>query len=85
MKPKERIEFRVDPPMKRLLEDLARSRGLSLGELLRGLVEERLEALGWRPASRAQAAEDLLCLSVGPLPDPEELRREIADAFAQEG
>jgi hypothetical protein len=83
MKLKERIEFRVDPPTKRLLEDLARSRGLSLGELLRGLVEEQLEALGWRPASRAQAAEDLLRLSVGRLPDPDELRREITDAFTQ--
>lgn len=82
MATKERIEFRVDEVTKRLLEDLARSRGVSLGELLRSLVREQLAALGWAPAGRAQAAQELLGLSVGPLPEPPELEREIADAFA---
>ena len=35
-----------------------------------------------RPAKPAEAAQDLLSLSVGSLPGPEELRREIAEAFA---
>lgn len=82
MATKERIEFRVEKPTKRLLEDLANSRGVSLGELMRSLVEERLSGLGWRRSdTRAQAAQDLLSLSVGTLPKPDQLKRKIADAF----
>ncbi len=37
-----------------------------------------------RPATPSEAAQDLLSLCVGPLPGPEELRREIAEAFVTE-
>ncbi len=84
MATKERIEFRVEETTKRLLEDLARSRGVSLGELIRSLIETELAELGWSSATREQAAEDLLSLSLGPLPEPDRLRQEIGDAFASE-
>ncbi|HED03691.1 MAG TPA: hypothetical protein ENI60_02865 [Candidatus Fraserbacteria bacterium] len=84
MRLQERIEFRTDTQTKHLLEELARSRRASLGELLRSLVERQLDELGWKKASQAEAAQDLLSLSVGPLPGPEELQEEIADAFAAE-
>jgi len=82
---KERIEFRVEDSTKRLLEDLARSRGVSLGELMRSMVSAELDALGWSMATRAQAADDLLSLSLGSLPEPDRLQGEIRDAFAEEG
>lgn len=81
MKLKDRIEFRVDSQTKRMLDDLAHSRGISVGELMRSLVQDRLTELGWKPASKREAADRLLGFTVGPLPDPDRLNREIRDAI----
>jgi len=81
---KERVEFRVDQATKRLLEDLARSRGVSVGALLRSLVEAQLAELGWEPTTRAEAVQDLLKIDIGPLPAPDALNREIEHAFSSD-
>ena len=79
----ERVEFRLDPHTKRLLQELARRRGQSLDETIRQLLRE---ALGLRPEARRHARRDaarrLTRLGLRDLPPPEELEEEIHRAFS---
>lgn len=80
----ERVEFRLDPQTKRLLQELAHRRGQSLGETIRQLLRE---ALGLRPEARRrlrrEAARRLTHLGLRDLPPPEALEEEIHRAFAK--
>lgn len=75
---KERVEFRVDAPTKRALEEYAHSRGQSLGETIRQLLKKEL---GLKEKDKMEAAQDLLALGVTDLPEPEKLAAEIGRAL----
>lgn len=75
---KERIEFRVDTPTKRALEEYAHRRGQSLGETIRQLLKKEL---GLKDKDKMAAAQHLLALGVTGLPEPDQLAAEIERAL----
>ncbi len=81
MKLQERIEFRLDAQTKHLLEELAQSRGQSLGETIRELLHNELKAFTQPIQDRQQAARQLVGLKIKRLPSPEELKEEISLAL----
>ncbi len=76
----ERLEFRLDSRTKRALQDLARARGISLGEAIRQILRQALE-LPEGPHDRREAARRLIDLGLHGLPSPEQLEADIHDAF----
>lgn len=83
MRLQERVEFRLDSGTKRLLEELAHSRGQSLGEVIREILQKELGDLAQPIQDKHQAARELVSLKVGSLPCPEELEEEISRAFGE--
>lgn len=83
MKLQERIEFRLDAKTKRLLEELAQSRGQSLGETIRDLLQKALGPLAQQIQDKQRAAQDLIGLKIKPLPRPEDLQEEISLALGK--
>lgn len=83
MKLQERIEFKLDTQTKRLLEELAQSRGQSLGETIRELLQKELGAFVQPIQDKQRAARELVGLKLKPLPHPEELEEEIGLALGE--
>ncbi|MBI1744722.1 CopG family transcriptional regulator [Candidatus Acetothermia bacterium] len=85
MKLKERIEFKLDTKTKRLLEEMARDQGRSLGELIRELLRKQLGTLTPSRVQKQRAARYLVDLKIKQLPPPEKLDEEISLAFGEDG
>ena len=85
MKLKERIEFKLDTKTKRLLEEIARDQGRSLGELIRELLRKQLGTLTPSLVQKQRAARYLVNLKIKQLPPPEKLDEEISLAFGEDG
>lgn len=83
MKLYERVEFRLDAKTKRLLEELARSQGQSLGEAIRELLRKELAAFAPLIQDKRRAARELVGLKIKRLPRPEELEEEIGLALGE--
>lgn len=83
MKLQERIEFKLDARTKHLLEELARSRGQSLGEAIRELLQKELAAFALPSQDRQRAAQELVGLKIERLPRPKELEEEIGLALGE--
>ena len=77
---RERVEFRVDTPTKRALEEYAHRRGQSLGETIRQLLKKEL---GLKEKDKMEAAQELLALGVTDLPGPKKLAAEIQRALEE--
>jgi len=74
----ERVEVRLDAETRAKLEEVATARGASVSELVRSLIEESYQ----REMSRARlaASERLGEMSVEDVPEPQELKRQFAQA-----
>jgi len=83
LKLQERIEFKLDTQTKRLLQELAQSRGQSLGETIRELLQKELAASAQPIQDKRRAASELIGLKIKRLPSPQELEEEIGLALGE--
>jgi Arc/MetJ-type ribon-helix-helix transcriptional regulator len=72
----ERIEVRLDPETRGKLEELAATRGSSVSELVRALIEHSYEE-EVAGAARLAAAERIGRMEIEDVPEPTELKRQL--------
>lgn len=73
----ERLEVRLEPGQREKLDKMARMRGVSVGAVVRDLVESGFEGLELE--ERLAAARRIGELSIEDLPEPEELAKQLAE------
>ena len=74
----ERLEVRLDREHRRRLEDVARSRGSTISEAVRRMIDVAYEQV--LMDERKRAVERLAGLEVEEVPDPDVLARQLEDA-----
>ena len=74
----ERIEVRLDPETRGKLEELAATRGSSVSELVRALIEHSYEE-EVAGAVRLAAAERIGRMEIEDVPEPTELKRQLCE------
>ena len=74
----ERIEVRLDPETRRILEEMAAARGSSVSELLRSLIERSYQEEV--NEARIAAAQRIGEMSVEDVPDADVLKEQFAAA-----
>jgi hypothetical protein len=74
----DRLEVRLDREHRRKLEEIARSRELTVSETVRRIIEQTYEQE--LRARRRKAAEGLSRLEVEEVPDPDTLTRQLEGA-----
>lgn len=79
----ERLDVRLDREHRRKLEEAARSRGLTVSEMVRRMIEQAYEQE--LRTERRRAAEELSGLEVEEVPDPETLSRQLEGAHEPPG
>jgi len=74
----DRVEVRLDPETRRKHEEVTTTRGLSVSELVRDLIERcyEEEVAG---AARLAAAERIGRMEVEDVPEPAELKRQLSE------
>ncbi len=76
----DRVEVRLDATRRSRLDAIATSRGQSVSELVRQLIDDAYVEVQER--RRRQAAARLIELELEDVPDPEELRRQLVATHA---
>jgi hypothetical protein len=74
----ERLDVRLDREHRRKLEEVARSRGLTVSEMVRRMIEQAYEHE--LRVERIRAAEELSGLGVEEVPDPATVGRQLEGA-----
>ena len=75
----ERLDIRLDPERRRKLADLSKSRGVSTSMVVREAIDYLYE-LAMRER-RLQAAARIAAMNIEDLPDPQELKRQMNEAY----
>ena len=75
----ERVEIRLEPESRGKLEEVAATRGMSVSELVRSLIERSYEE-EVAGAARLAAAERIGALEIEDVPEPDELKRQFSEA-----
>lgn len=78
----ERLEVRLETITKRQLEQWADAQNISVAEAVRRMIHERL-GTHHLPATKAEAARQLLIIGLSEVPGPEDLEVEIHRAFGE--
>lgn len=73
----ERLQILVTPEQRRRLEDEARTRGASVGGVIREAIDARFGATS--PEQRMRAAEEIAAMSGGTYLPPDELDRAVEE------
>lgn len=77
----ERVEVRLDAETRVKLEEVAAARGTSVSELVRSLIEDSYQEE--ISQQRLAASQRLGAMSVEDVPEPDELKRQFADAHGE--